>query len=79
RVDVRVEDRGTSAVVSVIDDGAGLAEPELERAFEPGHRAAGSPGAGLGLPLARRLARSAGGDVAAEPGPGGRFLLRLPR
>jgi two-component system, OmpR family, sensor kinase len=79
RVDVRVEDRGTSAVVRVIDDGAGLAELELERAFEPGQRAAGSPGAGLGLPLARRLARSAGGDVAAEPGPGGRFLLRLPR
>ncbi|HTE60986.1 MAG TPA: HAMP domain-containing sensor histidine kinase [Solirubrobacteraceae bacterium] len=79
RVDVRVEDRGTSAVVCVIDDGAGLAQPELERAFEPGHRATDSPGAGLGLPLARRLARSAGGDVAAEPGPGGRFLLRLPR
>ena len=37
------------------------------------------PGAGLGLALARRLARSASGDVeAAANGGGGRFLVTLP-
>jgi signal transduction histidine kinase len=36
------------------------------------------PGAGLGLPLARRLARSCGGDVRLGPGPGGSFVLELP-
>ncbi|HVW18267.1 MAG TPA: hypothetical protein VHB30_08450, partial [Solirubrobacteraceae bacterium] len=35
-------------------------------------------GSGLGLPLARRLARSCGGDVLAGEGPGGCFVLELP-
>ncbi|MFE1932054.1 hypothetical protein ACFW95_17060 [Streptomyces sp. NPDC059474] len=37
-------------------------------------------GAGLGLPLARRLARSAGGEVSYDSGhaPGARFMVRLP-
>ena len=63
----------------VIDDGQGL-DPELgARAFEPGVRGeATGDGAGLGLPLARRLARSCGGDVVSRPGPGGCFVLRLP-
>jgi signal transduction histidine kinase len=66
--------------LAVCDDGPGL-DPELgERAFEPGVRGASepSPGAGLGLPLARRLARSCGGDVVAGSGPGGCFVLELP-
>ena len=36
-------------------------------------------GAGLGLPLARRLARSCGGDVVARPGPGRLLRARAPR
>ncbi|HYZ28871.1 MAG TPA: HAMP domain-containing sensor histidine kinase, partial [Thermoleophilaceae bacterium] len=67
--------------VRVRDDGPGL-DPRLrERAFEPGTRgsdAAGN-GAGLGLALARRLARSCGGDVVACDGPGGCFALQLPQ
>ena len=46
--------------ITVRDDGLGL-DPGLgERAFDPGVRGPeeSSPGAGLGLPLARRLARS---------------------
>lgn len=38
----------------------------------------GHAGAGLGLALARRLARSAGGDITAEAASGGRFVVRLP-
>ncbi len=66
--------------VAVRDDGPGL-DPQLgERAFDPGVRGdrESSDGAGLGLPLARRLARSCGGDVVAGPGPGGCFVLELP-
>jgi signal transduction histidine kinase len=76
---VTVPDRG-DVVVRVEDDGAGVNADDLEAIFEPGVQASGSngDGAGLGLPLARRLARSCGGEVSAEPGPGGRFLLRLP-
>jgi signal transduction histidine kinase len=65
--------------LAVRDDGPGL-DPALgERAFEPGVRGgADNGGAGLGLSLARRLARSCGGDVTAGPGPGGCFVLELP-
>ena len=66
--------------LAVRDDGPGL-DPALgERAFEPGARGAGArgDGVGLGLPLARRLARSCGGDVVAGTGPGGCFVLELP-
>ena len=82
-VSVELGVSGTTAVVAVIDDGAGLAEDELEVVFEPGVRgsaAVGAPrGAGLGLALARRLVRTAGGEVVARANnAGGRFSIRLP-
>jgi signal transduction histidine kinase len=82
-IDIAVRRQGTSVLVDVVDDGPGLDESELDRIFEPGVRgsaaASGVEGSGLGLSLARRLARSAGGDVAAVPGDsGGRFTLTLP-
>jgi signal transduction histidine kinase len=66
--------------VTVRDDGPGLDPALAERAFEPGVRGVpeAGDGAGLGLPLARRLARSCGGNVTAGPGPGGCFVLELP-
>jgi signal transduction histidine kinase len=65
--------------LTVRDDGPGV-DPELgDRVFDPGVRGGdGHDGAGLGLPLARRLARSCGGDVRLGPGPGGCFVLELP-
>jgi signal transduction histidine kinase len=64
-------------IVAVGDDGPGLDADAVERIFEPGVSETG--GAGLGLPLARRLARACGGDVAARAdAAGGRFELRLP-
>ena len=82
RVRLNVARDGAAVAFRVIDDGPGLHADELERVFEPGVRgdaANGSPGAGLGLALARRLARAAGGDVVAETAAdGGRFVVRLP-
>jgi two-component system, OmpR family, sensor kinase len=79
-VELRVERVGADLLVHVADDGPGLGDADLERIFAPGDSSSG--GAGLGLPLARRLARSAGGDLTAEAavgaGEGGRFVLRLP-
>ncbi|MDX6630348.1 MAG: hypothetical protein QOH00_2594, partial [Gaiellales bacterium] len=78
---VAVAREGTTAVISVTDDGDGLAAGDLERIFEPGVRLAPRPGdgtAGLGLALARRLATAAGGSILAAPGPGGHFTIRLP-
>jgi signal transduction histidine kinase len=72
--------RGQWVEVVVEDDGPGVRAGEAALIFEPGHRGDEvHDGAGLGLSLARRLARSAGGDVEADPAaPGGRFLVRLP-
>ena len=74
--------------ISIEDDGPGVSEEEKEKIFEPGVRGsaasterAASRGAGLGLSLARRLARAASGDVEVGPstiGVGARFIVRLP-
>jgi len=68
---------------TIDDDGAGVTDDERERIFEPGIRgsqgAQTGAGAGLGLSLARRLARSASGEIEALPRPGGgRFVVTLP-
>jgi signal transduction histidine kinase len=60
-------------VVRVVDSGRGIPPDELERVFEPfaqveeGARTdSHQRGVGLGLPLARKLARSIGGDVTVQ-------------
>ena len=70
-----------SVHVEVHDDGPGIPPELTERVFEPGFQAGDGPvgAGGLGLPLARRLARSCGGDVVARGGPGGCVVLSLPR
>jgi len=82
RVRVDVARENSSVVFAIDDDGPGVATDERERIFEPGVRgqgANGSAGAGLGLALSRRLARTVHGDVYAEASTdGGRFLIRLP-
>jgi len=81
-VNVTVARSNSVASVVVEDDGPGVAGDERDRIFEPGARgraSAGYDGAGLGLALAQRLARSAGGAITAEPAEdGGSFTLRLP-
>ncbi|MER5730299.1 HAMP domain-containing sensor histidine kinase [Streptomyces sp. NPDC002138] len=69
--------------IEVIDDGPGVPDSFRTHLFQPGRRADpgdGHDGAGLGLSLARRLARSAGGEAElGEPGGGGAvFVIRLP-
>jgi len=84
-VRVGVERDRSTVLYAIEDDGPGVAQDEREQIFEPGIRGAAvndgnsHTGAGLGLALARRLARSVDGDVLAEANAaGGRFLVRLP-
>jgi two-component system, OmpR family, sensor kinase len=70
--------RDGAVELHVADDGAGVPAADRQRVFEPGF-SSGLNGAGLGLPLARRLARAAGGDVElADRDPGACFVVRLP-
>jgi signal transduction histidine kinase len=79
RVTVTAVAQGGSIRITVTDDGPGIGDLDPDLLFTPGYRAAESPGAGLGLALARRVAVAAGGTVEAVPGDGhGRFVLVLP-
>ncbi|MET7519024.1 HAMP domain-containing sensor histidine kinase [Streptomyces sp. NPDC005480] len=69
--------------IDVTDDGPGVPAMFVGDLFQPGRRADsddGHDGAGLGLPLARRLARAVGGEVSHDPGytSGARFRVDLP-
>lgn len=72
--------------VSVTDTGVGLCGPDLERVFERFYRAPGQPrrsaGSGIGLTIAREIARGHGGNLTASSpgrGLGARFTMTLPR
>jgi signal transduction histidine kinase len=82
-VQLTLERSNGAVVFTVDDDGPGVGADEAAEIFEPARRGAagraGASGAGLGLALARRLARSVSGEVEAVPAaPGGRFRVRLP-
>jgi len=74
-------DRGT-AVIIVADQGKGIAPEDQARIFEKFERVDPSEpgGSGLGLYIARRLARAMGGDLTVDSalGQGARFMLTLP-
>jgi signal transduction histidine kinase len=84
-VRIAISSDSTAVLFTVEDDGRGVPDSERDEIFEPGRRPAGSAstaiasnGAGLGLALSRRLARTAGGDVEAlRSDAGGRFVVRL--
>lgn len=66
---------------SITDTGMGIKEGEEEKIFEHFYKVdAYKEGVGLGLPLARRVARQLGGDVVLDTSykEGSRFILKLP-
>ena len=79
---IRIEREGDIASVVVADQGKGIAEEDQARIFEKFERV--DPlepgGTGLGLYIARRLARAMGGDIEVDsaPGQGARFTFTLP-
>jgi CheY-like chemotaxis protein len=84
---VSASPEGEQVIVTVKDDGVGMASEALPTVFElfvqleaPGTRSAG--GLGIGLSLARDLVRLHGGSIEAHsrgPGLGSEFVIHLPR
>jgi PAS domain S-box-containing protein len=75
-----------TASISVVDTGRGIPKEKLEKIFEPFVQLGRSlssahEGMGLGLSIARDLARAMGGDltVSSKVGVGSTFTLLLPR
>jgi signal transduction histidine kinase len=84
-VQVAVERRADVVVITVDDDGAGVAPQDRERIFQrwlrlDESRARDDGGAGLGLAIARSIARNHGGEVELTDSPlgGARAVVRLP-
>jgi signal transduction histidine kinase len=82
---LRAQPSGDSVVIAVADTGIGIAPDQLDAIFEEFAQAgAGSTraygGTGLGLTIARRLARLMGGEIVAESvlDSGSIFTLTLP-
>lgn len=79
---VRLEREGALGCVIVADQGKGIAAEDHARIFEKFGRVDPTEpgGSGLGLYIARRLARAMGGDITVDsaPGQGARFVLTLP-
>ncbi len=83
--EISVKRTGRSVELAVDDDGPGIAEDRREEAFRPFHRLdegrnLQAGGVGLGLTIARDIARSHGGDVLLQQSAKGglRAVIRLP-
>ena len=83
---IRTYSEGKNACVSVRDDGIGIDEEDLDRIWNRFYqadrsRSDESRGIGLGLSLARQIARLHGGTItaASTPGEGSEFIFSMPR
>jgi signal transduction histidine kinase len=83
---IAVEDGAKEVLVLIRDRGPGIPRGELEQVFEPFYRGEASRsretgGTGLGLGIARNIARAHGGDIVLRNHPGGGLeaVLSLPR
>jgi PAS domain S-box-containing protein len=82
RVTVRGERRGDRVVLSVVDNGIGIAPEYQERIFHVFERLGKSeefPGTGIGLAIVRRAVQRMGGSVGVQSAPdrGSRFWIEL--
>ena len=71
-VDVSVSEQGERVILTVRDTGIGISDQDLPRIFERFYRCDQSrseEGIGLGLSLARAIARAHGGDITASSAP----------
>ena len=85
KVEIQPRRRRAAIIITVRDNGIGIAPQQLERIFDRLYRVdeardRGTGGSGLGLALARRAAQSLGAriEVHSEPGSGSEFRLILP-
>jgi nitrogen-specific signal transduction histidine kinase len=82
-VSIQMHNADTMSLITVSDQGAGIAMEDREKVFEKFERLgrSGDGGSGLGLYISRKLARAMKGDltVSKADGGGARFELRLPK
>jgi signal transduction histidine kinase len=82
-IEIRSTAQDGAVLISVSDNGIGIAPEHHEMVFNVFQRLHGEdeyPGSGIGLAIARKAARHMNGTLSVEsaPGRGSRFVLRLP-
>jgi len=82
RVTVRVDRRGSEAVFEIADTGAGIADADRERLFDPFFRsreanARAVPGTGLGLTITKAIVDAHNGTIEVDAPPGGGTTFRV--
>ena len=81
KVDVELRSSASEIELNVLDRGPGVPEAERERIFEPFYRQPGTReregSVGLGLSLARQIAKRHGGTIVCLPRPGGGSCFRV--
>jgi len=86
RIEIAARTAGDAMLVSVTDDGDGIAADDLPRLFDKFFRIRRADrtaaGTGLGLSICKGFVEAMGGSIAVESplaeGRGARFTLRLP-
>ncbi|MCE5327072.1 MAG: FHA domain-containing protein [Planctomycetaceae bacterium] len=76
----RYEKTDGSVMLTVIDNGAGIAPEQMDKIFNPFYSGKGQRGTGLGLAVARKIVNEHHGkiDVESTPGEGTSFAITLP-
>ena len=80
-VELELTREGSRIVIAVLDRGPGIAPADAERLKQPFMRGeaarTGAGGAGLGLAIVERIARTQGGHLDLLPRPGGGLAARI--
>jgi signal transduction histidine kinase len=80
RVETLLDHDGRSVLITVVDNGIGIATLQIGEVFKPFFSTKGSRGTGLGLAVSRKTVREHGGDIVVSSAPerGSSFTVRLP-
>jgi len=76
RARISLETSDGWATVSIVDNGPGIPEEDLERVFEPFYSTK-EEGTGLGLAIARQTIRAHGGEITIESEVGAGTVVRI--
>jgi signal transduction histidine kinase len=79
-VGIVVRSEGEACIITITDTGPGMAQADLERAYDRfyrGSNAAGTEGTGLGLSIVRKSVERSGGSVRLHNRPSGGLLAAI--
>jgi len=77
KVEVTIERKGPAVIISVADNGPGIAQPIREKLFHPFVSFGKENGTGLGLTVVQKIVQDHGGEISLERTVDGRTVFRI--